>query len=149
MTDKKKFIIGSRGSKLSLAYANHVKNLLIKLHAQFDNNSIEIYREIEPQVKIKFGEHSAFYIQVLGNLGSLVSSTGNFKEAINIKNKTLKIQEKVFGKFHLLAIFQRQDLITTYCNFNKINAIADEIIKTEKAIFISKEKAKVTPNKAE
>ncbi|RZO49397.1 MAG: hydroxymethylbilane synthase [Candidatus Pelagibacterales bacterium] len=42
MTEKKKFIIGSRGSKLSLAYANHVKNLLIKLHAQFDNNSIEI-----------------------------------------------------------------------------------------------------------
>ena len=30
MTDKKKFIIGSRGSKLSLAYSRHVKNLLIK-----------------------------------------------------------------------------------------------------------------------
>ena len=42
MTDKKKFIIGSRGSKLSLAYSNHVKNLLIKFHPQFDNNSIEI-----------------------------------------------------------------------------------------------------------
>jgi len=42
MTDKKKFIIGSRGSKLSLAYSNHVKNLLIKSHSQFDYNSIEI-----------------------------------------------------------------------------------------------------------
>jgi len=42
MTDKKKFIIGSRGSKLSLAYSNHVKNLLIKSNSQFDNNSIEI-----------------------------------------------------------------------------------------------------------
>jgi len=42
MTDKKKFTIGSRGSKLSLAYSNHVKNLLIKSNSQFDNNSIEI-----------------------------------------------------------------------------------------------------------
>ena len=42
MTDKKKFIIGSRGSKLSLAYSNHVKNLLIKSSSQFDENSIEI-----------------------------------------------------------------------------------------------------------
>ena len=42
MTDKKKFIIGSRGSKLSLAYSNHVKRLLIKFNPQFDNNSMEI-----------------------------------------------------------------------------------------------------------
>ena len=42
MTDKKKFIIGSRGSKLSLAYSNHVKNLLIKSNSKFDDNSIEI-----------------------------------------------------------------------------------------------------------
>jgi len=42
MTDKKKFIIGSRGSKLSLAYSSYVRNLLIKSHPQFDNNSIEI-----------------------------------------------------------------------------------------------------------
>ena len=42
MTDKKKFIIGSRGSRLSLAYSNLVKNLLIKSDLKFDNNSIEI-----------------------------------------------------------------------------------------------------------
>ena len=30
MTNKKKFIIGSRGSKLSLAYAGYVKDLLLK-----------------------------------------------------------------------------------------------------------------------
>jgi len=42
MTDKKKFIIGSRGSKLSLAYSSHVKNLLIKSDSKFDDNSIEI-----------------------------------------------------------------------------------------------------------
>ena len=42
MTEKKKLIIGSRGSKLSLAYANHVKSLLIKSNSQFDDNLIEI-----------------------------------------------------------------------------------------------------------
>ncbi len=41
MTDKKKFIIGSRGSKLSLAYTGHVKNLLLKSDQRFDDNSIE------------------------------------------------------------------------------------------------------------
>ena len=42
MTDKNKFIIGSRGSKLSLAYSNHVKDLLIKSMPKFNSNSIEI-----------------------------------------------------------------------------------------------------------
>ena len=42
MTEKKKFIIGSRGSQLSLAYSNHVKDLLIKSNSQLDNNSIDI-----------------------------------------------------------------------------------------------------------
>ena len=42
MTDNKKFIIGSRGSSLSLAYTNHVKNLLIKSNSQFDETSIGI-----------------------------------------------------------------------------------------------------------
>jgi len=42
MAKKKKIIIGARGSKLSLAYSNHVKNLLIKSNQQFSENSIEI-----------------------------------------------------------------------------------------------------------
>ncbi len=42
MADNKKFIIGSRGSKLSLAYSVHVKDLLLKFNSQFDDNSIEI-----------------------------------------------------------------------------------------------------------
>ena len=42
MAYSKKFIIGSRGSKLSLAYSGHVKNLLLKSNSQFDDNSIEI-----------------------------------------------------------------------------------------------------------
>jgi len=42
MTDKKKIIIGSRGSKLSLAYANHTKNLLLRSNLNLNDNSIEI-----------------------------------------------------------------------------------------------------------
>ena len=42
MTDNKKFIIGSRGSKLSLAYSSHVKDLLLKSNSQFDDNAIEV-----------------------------------------------------------------------------------------------------------
>ena len=42
MTEKKKLIIGTRGSKLSLAYTGHVKNLLLKSNPQFDYDSIEI-----------------------------------------------------------------------------------------------------------
>ena len=42
MTDKKKFIIGARGSKLSLAYLGYVKDLLLKTNPKFDNSSIEI-----------------------------------------------------------------------------------------------------------
>ena len=41
MADNKKFIIGSRGSKLSLAYSEQVRNLLLKSNPQFDDNSIE------------------------------------------------------------------------------------------------------------
>ena len=42
MTYKKKIIIGARGSKLSLAYSNYVKNLIIKSNQQFDSESIDI-----------------------------------------------------------------------------------------------------------
>jgi len=42
MADKKKIIVGCRGSKLSLAYSSYVKSLLVKSHSQFDDNSIEI-----------------------------------------------------------------------------------------------------------
>ena len=42
MTEKKKFVIGSRGSKLSLAYSGYVKDLLLKTHPQLDSNLIQI-----------------------------------------------------------------------------------------------------------
>jgi len=46
MTDKKKFIIGSRGSKLSLAYSRHVKNLLIK------SNKKDLIEELDEKKRI-------------------------------------------------------------------------------------------------
>ena len=42
MTNKNFFTIGSRGSKLSLAYSNYVKKLLIKFNPQFDDNLVKI-----------------------------------------------------------------------------------------------------------
>ena len=42
MSQKIKFVIGSRGSKLSMAYSRHVKHLLLKFNPQFDDNSIVI-----------------------------------------------------------------------------------------------------------
>ena len=42
MPQKIKFVIGSRGSRLSLTYSRHVKNLLLKFNPQFDDSSIEI-----------------------------------------------------------------------------------------------------------
>jgi len=42
MTEKKKLIIGSRGSNLSLAYSKHVKDLLIKSSSEFSSDSVEI-----------------------------------------------------------------------------------------------------------
>ena len=42
MTDKKRLVIGARGSKLSLAYTNHVKNLLLKSIPRLTNETIEI-----------------------------------------------------------------------------------------------------------
>ena len=42
MTGKNKFIIGSRGSKLSLAYSNHVKNQIIKSNPLFNDERIKI-----------------------------------------------------------------------------------------------------------
>jgi len=42
MPQEIKFVIGSRGSELSLAYSRHVKHLLLKFNPQFDDNSIVI-----------------------------------------------------------------------------------------------------------
>ncbi len=42
MTDKKKIIIGARGSKLSLAYSSYVKKLLLKANLHLNEELIEI-----------------------------------------------------------------------------------------------------------
>ena len=42
MAEKKIFLIGSRGSRLSLAYSGYVKDLLLKNNSQFNSHSIQI-----------------------------------------------------------------------------------------------------------
>jgi len=42
MPDKNKIVIGSRGSKLSLAYSNYVKDLIIKSNSLYTDDLIEI-----------------------------------------------------------------------------------------------------------
>ena len=50
MTNKKNFIIGSRGSKLSLAYSGHIKNLLINSNKEFIKNN-KVSNEILENIK--------------------------------------------------------------------------------------------------
>ena len=45
MAEKKNFLIGSRGSRLSLAYSGYVKDLLLKTNSQFNSNSIKYWDE--------------------------------------------------------------------------------------------------------
>jgi hydroxymethylbilane synthase len=57
MEDKKELIIGSRGSKLALAYSEHVKNLILKLNTHLNESSIVIKiiktsGDMFPQTKI-------------------------------------------------------------------------------------------------
>ena len=59
-------------------------------------------------------------MQILGNLSSILSNTRNFKQAIDLKRKVLKLQTRAFGEFHLISITNRQDLISNYINVNKI-----------------------------
>ena len=42
MIENKKLLIGSRGSRLSLAYSNYVRNLLLKVSQKFDYNEVKI-----------------------------------------------------------------------------------------------------------
>ena len=102
-----------------------VENALAKFYNEVGDfeNGILILKELENQVKIKFGEHSAFYMQILGNISSILSNTRNFKEAINLKRKALELRTKAFGEFQLITVGNRQDLISNYINIKKINKI--------------------------
>ena len=66
-----------------------IQNALAKFYNEVGDfeNSMIIFRELENEIKIKFGEHSAFYMQVLGNLSSILANTRNFKQAIDLKRK--------------------------------------------------------------
>ena len=50
---KKKIIIGSRGSKLALIYANRVKKELLKFLGNFDDDQIEIKKIVTEGDKIQ------------------------------------------------------------------------------------------------
>ena len=93
-----------------------------------------ILKELENQVKINFGEHSAFYMQILGNISSILSNTRNFKEAINLKRKALDLRTKAFGEFHLITVGNRQDLISNYINIKKFKQAEKLIDKNDKVI---------------
>ena len=86
MTDKKKFIIGSRGSKLSLAYSNHVKNLLIRSNSQFDNNSIEILKMLLENDQITSNDIVA----------KLVENGLSYDYASKVKNKIIESLNEKF-----------------------------------------------------
>ena len=113
-----------------------VENSLAKFYNEVGDfeNAIIIFRELENQVKIKFGEHSAFYMQVLGNLSSILANTGNFKEATFLKRKVLNLQTKAFGELHLISVTSRQDLITSYINLNKVKQAMNLYDKNDKVV---------------
>ena len=83
-----------------------VENALAKFYNEVGDfeNSMIIFKELENEIKIKFGEHSAFYMQVLGNLSSILANTGNFKQAIDLKRKVLKIRLKHLVNFILYLL---------------------------------------------
>ena len=113
-----------------------IQNALAKFYNEVGDfeNSMIIFRELENEIKIKLGEHSAFYMQVLGNLSSILANTGNFKQAIDLKRKVLKLQTRAFGEFHLISITSRQDLITSYTNVNKIKQAKNLYDKNDKVV---------------
>ena len=101
MTDKKKFIIGSRGSKLSLAYSNYVKNLLIKTNPEL-NNSIDI--------KIIKTSGDIFQEKKISEIGG----KGVFSKQIETELLKSKID---------LAVHSLKDLPTITSNDTSINYI--------------------------
>ena len=102
MTDNKKFIIGSRGSKLSLAYSRHVKDLLLKSNLQFDDNSIE--------VKIIKTSGDIFQNKKISDIGG----KGVFSKQIEDELLDLKID---------LAVHSLKDLPSEMTNGLCVNAV--------------------------
>ena len=102
MTDNKKFIIGSRGSKLSLAYSSHVKDLLLKSNSQFDDNVIE--------VKIIKTSGDIFQNKKISDIGG----KGVFSKQIEDELLDLKID---------LAVHSLKDLPSKMTNGLCVNAV--------------------------
>ena len=124
MTNSKKFIIGSRGSKLSLAYSNHVKNLLTKSNSQFDNNSIEI--------KIIKTSGDIFQNKRISEIGG----KGVFCK---------QIEEELLDSKINLAIHSLKDLPTQMTEGLCVNAVVKEMIQ-EMLFYVIQENLLMTLN---
>ena len=107
MTNKKKLIIGSRGSKLSLAYSNHVKDLLIKSSSEFSSDSVDIKiiktsGDIHKEKKIyEIGGKGVFSKQIedelLESKEVFLTSASSFVTPI-IQIDNVKINNGIVGK---------------------------------------------------
>jgi len=116
MTDKKKLIIGSRGSKLSLAYSNHVKNLLIKSNPQLNNESIEI--------KIIKTSGDIFQNKKIANIGGKGVFSKQIEEElldskIDLAVHSLKdLPTKITGGLCVDAVVKRNDPRDAFLSFS-------------------------------
>ena len=121
MTDKKKLIIGSRGSKLSLAYSNHVKSLLIKSNSQFNYNLVEIKviktsGDIFQNKRISdIGGKGVFCKKIEEELLDYYIHIRNLQRRIRNK-KTLRRRKKMKSQ-QLLALSKQKHEIIIYVNF--------------------------------
>jgi len=129
MTDKKKFIIGSRGSKLSLAYSNHVKHLLIQSNPEFNDHSI--------QIKIIKTSGDIFQNKKISDIGG----KGVFSKQIEEELLDLKID---------LAVHSLKDLPSKMTNGLCVNAVVKRndprdafLSYTSKSFFKLKSQSKV------
>ena len=129
MTDNKKFVIGSRGSKLSLAYSGHVKNLLLKSNPKFNDNSIE--------VKIIKTSGDIFQNKKISDIGG----KGVFSKQIEDELLDLKVD---------LAVHSLKDLPSKMTNGLCVNAVVKRndprdafLSYVSKSFFELKSRAKV------
>ena len=129
MTDKKKLIIGSRGSKLSLAYSQHVKELLLQKNTQLDDNLIEI-KVIKTSGDIFKNKN----ISEIGGKGVFVK----------------QIEEQLLDSKIDLAVHSLKDLPTVMTNGLCINAVVKRndprdafLSNSNKSFFDLKKEAKI------
>ena len=103
MISKKVFTIGSRGSKLSLAYSNYVKNLLIKSNSRFKENLINIKiiktsGDIFKKEKISEIGGKGVFTKQIDEMQKLTELTENFKKQ-KLEGNSVKVLTIPFELF--------------------------------------------------